>query len=86
MQAGHGQPQGRKQLTPSKTYVGFFLESLLSLSKKSACGTYIMCEDIWLRLKAAALSRWLTESVGLVLLLLHVIEGFGHRLPVSHTC
>lgn len=45
-----------------------------------------MCEDIWLRLKATALSRWLTGSLGLVLLLLHVIEGFGHRLPVSHTC
>lgn len=46
-----------------------------------------MCEDIWLRPNAgvtAALSRQLTGSVGLVSLLLHMMEEFGHRLQVKH--
>lgn len=73
MQAGHGQPQGRKQLTPSKTHVGFFLESLLSLSEKSASGTYIMCEDIWLRLKAEASRCFVTVA--------HGVTGFGLVAP-----
>jgi len=48
MQAEFGQSRGRKQLTPPRL-LGFW-GTLLSLFEKSASGTYITCEDIWVRL------------------------------------
>lgn len=71
MQAGDGQLRGVKQLTPSRTKG--CLETLPVLSEKSAGGTYIMCEDIWLGLNTGASRCFVTVAQGVI--------GFGLIAP-----